>query len=286
MADPTAVLYQPNSRDTSRYTIPPLQRNEIFLEGDRNRGEFFPSIEGEFIYIDRCDLACTISLVTTSGVFDFMARDGLSVRAPFRGLILNHYTYSTVNGAKPSLVFYTAKEGVIDCALNEPIIHLPPAVRNDVVDGEGGSIRYFIPVPRGARVLKSLRINEGVFVADDLIPAGARSSFTFVTYNSLEITTPDVTTPTEPFVPYANHPRVGDVLLADGANNPNAVITIIDASTNLFELRFEHKDIPIPNQTLELDVRLILRTQADLTVTWHFSRGEGGIFYGAQALFA
>lgn len=273
------TIYEPNSRDTSRYTLPPFQRTMIQLVGDRSRGQPFDSVEGEFLYVDKCDFPCSISLVTPDGVADYMVREGLEIRAPFRGLILFHGAIEpTVLVQIPKLVFYTSKLANFTNTLNEPVIRGTIPYRRAEVNGVGGSRTDFFPVPPGARFIERLTI-AGRFqcaASINFLAAGleVRDQFDNI------IRAPDYTQGQQS--QYDRQPITGDYLIADtGMTNPYALMASPTGTDVIYRFEFMRR-IPLPTDAEYFRVRILDPFSVTNFTNWEIE-GPGTSNWGAMA---
>ena len=86
--------YQANSTlESSQFGIQPLQTVTIPLDGiDRTVGTLMPTIEGEYLYIERTDFPFLLSLIgqETQENRMMVARAGLEIVAPFKGICVAH----------------------------------------------------------------------------------------------------------------------------------------------------------------------------------------------------
>lgn len=126
-------------------------------------GGFYEPVEGYGFHVISCDQQCNVSLIDGNQRLgsSIPIHPGLIVRAPFRGLFINHdvpaQLLSGVNPpASPSIRLVVFKS---ECASydtdNKPIIQpIAPPMR--VITSTGILLEILIPVPDGARWLDRL----------------------------------------------------------------------------------------------------------------------------------
>lgn len=163
-------LYGPNSQDTSRFTLPPWTRLDILIGAnganapDRSQGVLLPEIMGEGMYIERADWPVLLNPVVSTGPegsFAVQARDGLSFKAPFKGLWLQHPVLNTgvsQQSLKLSLIIFRAggPSDVLANELSSPLARALVSFRQPV--NTAVQQTYTIFVPQGARALENISL--------------------------------------------------------------------------------------------------------------------------------
>jgi hypothetical protein len=153
--------YQPNSQDTSRYSIVPFQIFELNLTADRSQGEYFPQLEGEGFYVEAADYPALCSIVAQGAPVrqqTIALRDGAIFSSPFKGLMIAHppLPIPAFGILTLRLVIFKAKNAFENqCAT--PRTRLPMAMRNKVNTGVQQTSRIF--VPPGVRQLDFLFVS-------------------------------------------------------------------------------------------------------------------------------
>lgn len=160
-------MYKSDTQSSAQFAINPFQRVEIPLcykslsatNGvDRSSGEFFPSMEGTSIYIERCDYPVLISLVSPAGGLQqsFVARDGLRIDGNFKGLYLRHPRVNFYQGAASlSLIVSKGNGASVDNGFQNPcgIYNLPGRT---IVNTDTLITREYL-LPEGMRFLSALQ---------------------------------------------------------------------------------------------------------------------------------
>jgi len=152
-------IYQPDSLASSRYGINPFQRIELNIGGvDRTNAEFFPTFEGEELYVERCDFPVLFTLVgPSSGVAtSFVAATGKRLRAPFKGIYIAHPLLSPTFAGKFSISLIISKHAAgYDNSLGDQSLAMLPAFRMTVNTGATQNMAVY--VPPGARRIRSFQ---------------------------------------------------------------------------------------------------------------------------------
>lgn len=161
-------IYQPgNSQDAQRYSVSPFQKIVIQLGTnagglvDRTNGELFPQYEGESVFVEQSDYPVYISLISASSgdiQQTFLARNGLNIVGPFKGLIVYHpaLTFPAGSGySQVRLVLGKQRATAYENQEANPGWGLPPSILSAVA---AGAINHSILVPKGAKFLTDFRI--------------------------------------------------------------------------------------------------------------------------------
>lgn len=177
------TLYRPDSQQSARFGIPPLTRIEIPLVGDRSSGEYFPQYEGQFAYVESCDLPCELGFVSQDRQQTISMADGSTVSGPFKGIVLKHPNFVSATAAK--LVLLVSKESKFSNDLSAPVFRMAMPYNRSAVLGAAGTISYRFPIPAKARYLDrvncdvhvtmsaafSTRVHASIFF-EQVLPAG------------------------------------------------------------------------------------------------------------------
>lgn len=189
------MLYRPNTtQNAAMLAASPFQKVAINLIADRSQGEYFSQFEGDSIYFDNVDAPFLVSFVTpqTNIVQTFVAREGLQVKAAFKGLFITHPNYTSPGLVQSFKATMTIGKGSADLSnnLNQPTWGSPPSM----LVGTDTALTYSgaIAIPPGARVIRHLEMSL-VFATVTSIPWTVGSDAPAELCNG--ITQPAFTTP-------------------------------------------------------------------------------------------
>ena len=154
--------YHPdNSQAAQRYAVAPFQKVAVQLRANRVNGEFFSSLEGENLYVEQTDWPVQIALINqaTGKLATFIARNGLDIRAPFKGIWISHPDFTGTPGSQPirtQLILAKNQERHYANEAAQPVTCSPCSVRYN--SQLATQLNVDIAVPQGARYLSELRI--------------------------------------------------------------------------------------------------------------------------------
>lgn len=165
----------PGSQDTAQFNLQGLRKFNISLRANRLSGEFIPAIEGDFLYIARSDIPCTISLIRQDGGHDILANEGDEYHGAFKGVWISHPDTSSVTGAAPlTLTIITGSgEKITNNLGSKTGPRFPQGGIINTGAGAGGNAGVHFWLPENAR-----QVDDVFFYTTMTLTAAAVSDFT------------------------------------------------------------------------------------------------------------
>lgn len=172
---------------TKRYGQAPFGRQTISLRKNRVNGEQFPQYEGEFFYVESCDLPCRVSFNTDGDSQSVGLSSGFQLNAPFSGLTLFHddYNNSILSNLPYVLTVYISRFPRAFNQYVDPTVQLPMPYNVNVISS--GCDVNFPLFPR----LRFVSLAGAVFVGNAVSPGLAYVEVLFYDKNGLLIRGPD-----------------------------------------------------------------------------------------------
>lgn len=238
------VIYRPDSQQAARYTTPPLVRHEISLLPNRTNGEFLPQYEGEFAYIESCDLPCEVSFVNQDTNQTLSMTGGGRLSGPFKGILLKHDLYAVSgNNIAPKLILVVSKNAQFENTLYAPTFQSALAFNSAVTLGVAGVVQLDCPVSDRQRYIE---IEATATITYTAAPVGeVFASLFFRDVNGAVIAPPLIT---KNGVAYALSPTSQSTVEANRITR-NAAAFIYTENANF-------KPIPIPRGAVSCRVTL------------------------------
>lgn len=159
-----AQAFRADAIDAGQYARAPWSIGSIPLIGDRRRGESFPTVEGQYFRVLKCDAPATFAL-NQAGTQPLPAVQGLTIHAPFRGLTLFHPIMSSVGAgfeaAQPRLVYVTSPDpDVLEFPQTEMGLGMVLPVSITISGGVTAFVRC--PLPQYIQKVSKIRITVTV----------------------------------------------------------------------------------------------------------------------------
>lgn len=157
-------IYNPDtSQLAQQFGVNPFQKFAIDLGNvDRTNGLALPQLEGDFLYVARCDYPALLSLIFPGSDVNLShyLYPGLEIRGAFKGAYLTHPLLTTGTG-QYRLELMTGKglRTYTDNTLGSPYAAHWPGYA--VITNTGVSLVVDIPIPAGTRYLSSLDLLVG-----------------------------------------------------------------------------------------------------------------------------
>lgn len=152
-----------NTQNAAQFAFNPLQKQIVSLYNvDRTQGLPVPECEGNYLYVDQADYPVIISFVNAAtNVFQsYVARNGLMVKAPFKGIFLTHPLLNPGSGnvQQPKLILITGKnDATIENDLAAPFASMPTSART--LGNTALSQIFAVYMPPGTRRIEKLEFN-------------------------------------------------------------------------------------------------------------------------------
>jgi hypothetical protein len=237
---------QTNSNDTAQFNLQGLRKFNISLRANRVNGEYFPAIEGDFLYIARCDIPCSISLIRMDGGHETLSCEGDEYHGSFKGIWITHVNLSAVPGATPlNLTILTGTGETFSNNLSSKAgSRYPQGIITSATMGLGGNVTADAWIPDNAR-----QIDDICFYSTITLTAAPISEFTGTicfqgpSFNNL--VSPIVTTNG---VAYSSAVIVGITSKCD--------VIIQNTATFVYRVGFRYQGIKIPSMARNVTMRV------------------------------
>lgn len=157
----------------AKYGVNPFQRVEINISNvNRSTPEFFAQLEGEELIVERCDYPVILSLVNPSTSVEqaYVLRDGMRIRASFKGIYIAHPLLPQFADRQPARLslIVSKNDAATDNSYANPVSRFP-AMYNVSSNAVSCNIRLY--VPPGCRQIKKLKVFFGTYTTITVLPS-------------------------------------------------------------------------------------------------------------------